>query len=106
MEHVNGWCFRGIYKGDLWEDDLHVSALLSCLLLIPVRYLICSLLTYAFATYTRSLPSVFATCIFRYPDCFQANIREAQKESFFYYYYFIYFLSFCAYLQQNILKVN
>ena len=28
MEHVNGWCFRGIYKGGLWEDDLHVSALL------------------------------------------------------------------------------
>ena len=27
MEHVNGWCFRGIYKGGLWEDDLHVSAL-------------------------------------------------------------------------------
>ena len=26
MEHVNGWCFRGIYKGCLWEDDLHVSA--------------------------------------------------------------------------------
>ena len=26
MEHVNGWCFRGIYKGDLWENDLHVSA--------------------------------------------------------------------------------
>ena len=26
MEHVNGWCFRGIYKGGLW-DDLHVSAL-------------------------------------------------------------------------------
>ena len=25
MEHVNGWCFRGIYKGGLWEDDLHVS---------------------------------------------------------------------------------
>ena len=27
MEHVNCWCFRGIYKGGLWEDDLHVSAL-------------------------------------------------------------------------------
>ena len=26
MEHVSGWCFRGIYKGGLWEDDLHVSA--------------------------------------------------------------------------------
>ena len=26
MEHVNGWCCRGIYKGGLWEDDLHVSA--------------------------------------------------------------------------------
>ena len=26
MEHGNGWCFRGIYKGGLWEDDLHVSA--------------------------------------------------------------------------------
>ena len=22
MEHVNGWCFRGIYKGGLWENDL------------------------------------------------------------------------------------
>ena len=29
MEHVNGWCFRGIYKGGLWEDDLHVSALIN-----------------------------------------------------------------------------
>ena len=27
VEHGNGWCFRGIYKGGLWEDDLHVSAL-------------------------------------------------------------------------------
>ena len=27
MEHVNGWCVRGIYKGGLWENDLHVSAL-------------------------------------------------------------------------------
>ena len=26
MEHVNCWCFRGIYKGGLWENDLHVSA--------------------------------------------------------------------------------
>ena len=26
MEHVNGCCFRGIYKGGLWENDLHVSA--------------------------------------------------------------------------------
>ena len=26
VEHVNGWCFRGIYKGGLWENDLHVSA--------------------------------------------------------------------------------
>ena len=26
MEHGNGWCFRGIYKGGLREDDLHVSA--------------------------------------------------------------------------------
>ena len=26
MEHVNCWCFRGIYKGGLWEHDLHVSA--------------------------------------------------------------------------------
>ena len=26
MEHVNCWRFRGIYKGGLWEDDLHVSA--------------------------------------------------------------------------------
>ena len=28
MEHVNGWCFRGIYKGGLWEVDLYVSALI------------------------------------------------------------------------------
>ena len=27
VEHMNGWCFRGIYKGGLWENDLHVSAL-------------------------------------------------------------------------------
>ena len=27
MEHVNCWCFRGIYKGGLWEDDLLASAL-------------------------------------------------------------------------------
>ena len=27
MEHVNGWCFRGIYKVGLWENDLHVFAL-------------------------------------------------------------------------------
>ena len=25
MEHVNDWCFRDIYKGGLWEDDLYVS---------------------------------------------------------------------------------
>ena len=29
MEHENNWCFRGIYKGGLWEDDLHVSARLT-----------------------------------------------------------------------------
>ena len=29
MEHVNGWCFRGIYKGGLWEDDLHVSPMIA-----------------------------------------------------------------------------
>ena len=29
MEPVNGWCFRGIYKGGLWEDDLYVSTLKS-----------------------------------------------------------------------------
>ena len=26
MEHVNDWCFRDIYKGGLWDDDLHVCA--------------------------------------------------------------------------------
>ena len=26
MERVNGCCFRDIYKGGLWENDLHVSA--------------------------------------------------------------------------------
>ena len=26
VEHVNDWCFRDIYKGGLWEDDLHVCA--------------------------------------------------------------------------------
>ena len=26
MEQVNNWCFRDIYKGGLWEDDLHVCA--------------------------------------------------------------------------------
>ena len=37
MEHVNGWCFRGIYKGGQWEDDLHVSARLgkSCSFGLP-----------------------------------------------------------------------
>ena len=29
MEHVNGWCFRGIYNGGLWEEDLHASARLT-----------------------------------------------------------------------------
>ena len=24
MEHVNDWCFRDIYKGGLWEDDLYM----------------------------------------------------------------------------------
>ena len=27
MENVNDWCFRDIYKGGLWEDDLDVSFL-------------------------------------------------------------------------------
>ena len=29
MEHVNtdDWCFRDIYNGGLWEDDLYVCAL-------------------------------------------------------------------------------
>ena len=27
MKHVNDWCFRGIYNGGLWEEDLHYSAL-------------------------------------------------------------------------------
>ena len=26
MEHGNDWCFRDIYKGGLWEDDLYVCA--------------------------------------------------------------------------------
>ena len=26
VEHVNDWCFRDIYKGGLWDDDLHVCA--------------------------------------------------------------------------------
>ena len=25
VEHVNDWCFRDMYKGGLWEDDLYVS---------------------------------------------------------------------------------
>ena len=29
MEHVDGWCFRGIYNVGLWEDDLHVSLVLA-----------------------------------------------------------------------------
>ena len=37
MEHVNGWCFRGIYKGGLWEDDLHVSALLGLVYFVFIR---------------------------------------------------------------------
>ena len=27
MEHVNDLCFRDIYMGDLWEDDLYVCVL-------------------------------------------------------------------------------
>ena len=27
VEHVNDWCFRDIYKGGLWEDDLDVCSL-------------------------------------------------------------------------------
>ena len=27
MEHVNDWCFCVIYKGGLWDYDLHVCAL-------------------------------------------------------------------------------
>ena len=27
MEHVNDWCFRDIYKGGLWDENLHVCAL-------------------------------------------------------------------------------
>ena len=26
VEHVNGWCCRGIYNGGIWENDLYVSA--------------------------------------------------------------------------------
>ena len=43
MEHVNGWCFRGIYKGGLWEDDLHVSARKTVAIrmtVVPLRILI------------------------------------------------------------------
>ena len=29
MEHVNDCCFRDIYKGGLWEEDLDVCALSS-----------------------------------------------------------------------------
>ena len=25
-EHANDWCFRDIYKGGLWEDDLYIYA--------------------------------------------------------------------------------
>ena len=28
MEHVNDWCFRDIYKGGLWKDDLDACALI------------------------------------------------------------------------------
>ena len=38
MEHVNGWCFRGIYKGGLWEDDLHVSAHFTSPILLVVIF--------------------------------------------------------------------
>ena len=27
MEHMNDCCFRDIYKGGLWEEDLDVCAL-------------------------------------------------------------------------------
>ena len=27
MENVNDWCFRDIYKGGLWEEDLYIVPL-------------------------------------------------------------------------------
>ena len=27
-KHVNGWCFRGIYNGSLWEEDLQLLLVL------------------------------------------------------------------------------
>ena len=50
MEHVNGWCFRGIYKGGLWENDLHVSALKPCISVIQL------------ISCVSSLPHVSSTC--------------------------------------------
>ena len=43
MEHVNDWCFRDIYKGGLWDDDLHVCARIRFLIgttVVPIRILI------------------------------------------------------------------
>ena len=41
MEHVNGWCFRGLNKGGLWDDDLHVFCPSRyCIHSITVRFVI------------------------------------------------------------------
>ena len=37
MKHVNDWCFRDIYKGGLWEDDLYVCVPLPlCMFLVAL----------------------------------------------------------------------
>ena len=42
VEHVNDWCFRDIYKGGLWEDDLYVCTRVSlqiyCMLSMLMLY--------------------------------------------------------------------
>ena len=39
MEHVNGWCFRGIYKGGLWEDDLHLFIQYKIIMCNPPKFI-------------------------------------------------------------------
>ena len=40
MKHVNDWCFRGIYNGGLWEEDLHFSAQRELIYLLLVHLVV------------------------------------------------------------------
>ena len=85
---------RVVFEGYL-DLSLH-----SCSLPIPVRYLICSLPTISLPIHVRYLafllPVFFATL------SFSGQRLESNKSKILFYFY----LSICAYLQQEILKVN